>query len=306
MAGRYSSNKLNNFGVYLRGHAGDAIRVDRVGRGPEFIEAPALTMGLAVQPDVIVGLAQEPGFRGRGLLARFLYSLPASLLGCRDTDPPPIPENVRTTYHDHVLELLRIPCTKAEGGGFSPEVLRLDEDAARNLGVFQQWVEPQLSEFGAMGSMTDWGGKLVGAVVRIAGLLHLAEFAGSDASWRNPILSKTINEAIRIGKYLIPHARAAFAMMGTDEVVENAKAVLRWIEQKNLVHFQRRDVQQAMRGRFKRAADVDAPLAILIEHEIIRERPAERSDGAGRSPSPRYDVNPLFDSARNGNSEDCE
>ena len=68
MAGRYSTNKTGNFAVYLKGHAGDTLRVDRMGRSPDFVKAPALTMGLAVQPEVIRGLAEKPGFRGRGLL----------------------------------------------------------------------------------------------------------------------------------------------------------------------------------------------------------------------------------------------
>jgi hypothetical protein len=72
MAGRYSAKTTSNFGVYLKGHAGDPLRVDRVGRPPEFVLQPALTVGLAVQPDVIPGgLRQKPEFRGRGLLARF-------------------------------------------------------------------------------------------------------------------------------------------------------------------------------------------------------------------------------------------
>jgi hypothetical protein len=306
MAGRYSANKAGNFGVYLKGHAGDAIRVDRVGRAPEFVKGPAVTMGLAVQPDVIIGLAQQPGFRGRGLLARFLYCLPASLLGHRDTNPPPVPEDVRRTYQDNVLELLRIPFKKDESSEHIFEILTLDVDAQIGLQQFLQSVEPQLSEFGEMGGMADWGGKLVGAVIRVAGLLHLADCAGAENPWRIPISSNTISRAIRIGEYLIPHARAAFALMGTDEVMENAKAVLRWIGQKGLDHFQRRDVQQAMRARFKRAAEVDAPLTILTEHGIIRQQTEEPSDGPGRSPSPMYDVNPLWGSLRRGNSEDSE
>ncbi len=70
MAGWYSANSTPNFTVYLKGHSGDTIRVDRVGRPPEYVEGPALTLGLTVQPEVIRGLADKPGFRGRGLLGR--------------------------------------------------------------------------------------------------------------------------------------------------------------------------------------------------------------------------------------------
>jgi hypothetical protein len=64
MAGRYSATSAGNFGVYLKGHAGDTIRVDRVGRPPEFIARPALTVGLAVQPDVIRGLIEKRDSEG--------------------------------------------------------------------------------------------------------------------------------------------------------------------------------------------------------------------------------------------------
>jgi len=56
----------------------------------------------------------------------------------------------------------------------------------------------------------------------------------------------------------------------------------------------------------ERSVTVDAPLAILIEHGMICQRPEEPSNGPGRSPSPMYDVNPLCDWARRGNSEDSE
>src|ERR1035438_8437255 len=89
------------------------------------------------------------------------------------------------------------------------------------------WLEPQLSEFGELGRMTDWGGKIVGATVRIAGLLHMADLAGADSPWTLPIPLATIERAISLAMYLIPHAKAAFAEMGADEIIEKAKAILR-------------------------------------------------------------------------------
>src|SRR5262245_8240777 len=77
--GRYS--EAPNFDVYLKGHAGDPLRVNRVGRGYDVVDRPALSLALAVQPDVIAGLASEATLRQRGFLARFLYSAPASLVG---------------------------------------------------------------------------------------------------------------------------------------------------------------------------------------------------------------------------------
>jgi len=258
MGGKYSANKTDNFAVYLKGHAGDDIRVDRVGRSPEFVRAPALTIGLAVQPDVIRGLASKPRFRGRGLLGRFLYALPPSQLGRRDTDAPPLPEDIRQNYHEHVLALLGLSFGQDANDAPNAHILTLESAARESLRNFAAWVEPQLLEFGDMGRMTDWGGKLVGAVGRMAGLLHMARFAGTDAPWEEEISLATVEGAIRIGKYLIPHAKAAFAEMGADESVEKAKVILRWMRHEKLNFFTRRDLHQALRTTFRRATDLDS------------------------------------------------
>ena len=313
LAGRYSASKAPNFVVYLKGHAGDQLRIDRVGR-TEFVDRPALTVGLAVQPDVIRGLADKPGFRERGLLGRFLYSLPASMLGRRDTNPPPVPDVVRSAYQENVLALLHLPQCLGEDSQADRKVLTFEPDAQEALQQFEQWVEPRLGEFGELGRMTDWAGKLVGAVGRLAAILHMARFAGSTAPWEIPISGETLESAIRIGRYLIPHAKAAFAEMGADPVIERAKGILRWIEHRMLISFSCRDLHQGMRGTFKRVAELAAPLSLLVDHGFIRLREEPGSSGPGRKTSPTYDVNPRAswlarnapNPALDADFEDCE
>ncbi len=137
MAGRYSANSTPNFTVYLKGHSGDTIRVDRVGRPPEYVEGPALTLGLTVQPEVIRGLADKPGFRGRGLLGRFLYAMPTSLLGCRQINPPTMPGAVRDIYTRKVLGLLRLPLATDNNGHVKPDILILGKEAREALHRFE-------------------------------------------------------------------------------------------------------------------------------------------------------------------------
>jgi hypothetical protein len=52
IAGRYSG--VPDLDVFLKGHAGDLLRVVRKSAPPEYIPAPALTLGLAVPPDVLL------------------------------------------------------------------------------------------------------------------------------------------------------------------------------------------------------------------------------------------------------------
>jgi replicative DNA helicase len=67
-------------------------------------------------------------------------------------------------------------------------------------------VEPQLAPYGELSHVSDWGGKLVGAVARIAGLLHMALHYNAEP-WESVIALETVEHAIQIGYYLIPHAR---------------------------------------------------------------------------------------------------
>ena len=117
MAGRYNQAAGPNLGVYLKGHAGDLLKVDRRGRPPEYVERPCLTIGLAVQPEVLRGLAGRPGFGGRGLLARFLYSLPTSLVGRRQPGAPPVPAAVADRY---TLELQALAASLTPRPGPTP------------------------------------------------------------------------------------------------------------------------------------------------------------------------------------------
>ena len=62
-SGRYSDGSPH-LGVLLHGHAGEAIRVDRIGREPEHIKAATMSLGLTVQPSTLPALAPHAG---RGL-----------------------------------------------------------------------------------------------------------------------------------------------------------------------------------------------------------------------------------------------
>lgn len=65
IAGKYN-NGVPALDVWLKGHAGDQLRIDRKGRASEYIEHPALTLLLTVQPAVLAITASNGMFRGRG------------------------------------------------------------------------------------------------------------------------------------------------------------------------------------------------------------------------------------------------
>jgi replicative DNA helicase len=285
MAGRYSSG-TPNLGVFLKGHAGDTLRVDRVGRPPEYVRTPALTIGLTVQPEVLRGLIEKPGFRGRGLLGRFFYSLPTSLLGRRNVNAPPMSAGACHAYHDNVRALLALPFHQDGERNVLPHRLALTPASFRTWQEFEEWLEPLLGQYGHLGHMTDWAGKLAGGVARLAGLLHAAKYAKDAAPWLHQVDAETMELAIRIGSYLLEHARAAYAEMGADPIVEDARFVLGWIVKKGVETLTLRDIFESTKGRFKKVKALEPALALLIEHGFMREVAAAPRPGPGRKPSP--------------------
>jgi hypothetical protein len=114
----------------------------------------------------------------------------------------------------------------------------------------------------------------------------------------------TVNGAVKIARYLIPHALTVFHLMGTDPAVSDASYILAWMRRTTPERFTPRDLFTDLpRGRFAKVGLLDAPLAVLESHGYVRRLPPPRIDGRpGRPPSPTYEVNPLALSAESAES----
>ena len=274
-----------NLGVFLKGHGGDRLQVDRKGRDPECIDRPALTLGITAQSAVLAGLAQQPGFRDRGVLGRILYSLPANTIGRRKIDPDPVPETVERTYAD---ELKALVLTLAED---EPRTLTVTDDARDVLTDLRAWIEPHLDpDAGQLAAVADWANKWAGHVARIAALLHVAD--NLRTGYATPITGDTMRAAEQIGRYYLDHALAAFDLMGNaDPTREDAQHVLSWILRQHHTDFTQRQAHIAVRSRVQKVADLEPALDLLADHGYIAPRPADPNRGRGR-PTVIYDVNP--------------
>jgi replicative DNA helicase len=283
MAGRYSAG-LPNLDVYLQGHAGDMIRVDRRGRPSEYVKRPALTVGLAVQPYVLTKAARVADFGGRGLLDRFLYAVPAGTVGYRRSDAAPVPAVIRREY-DTTLRALAASFDRIS----DRVVLRLSPEAAAQFRAWRTQLEVRRRPEADLGHIPGWSSKLDGAVARIAGLFHVA--GTITTGWDTPVSAETMSAAIEVGAYLTDHALAAFGLMGSDPRLEAARRISRWIIAGGHRSFTKRDAFRALRGQalFPTSERVGDGLAALEDLAWVRQLPAER--GPGR-PSARYEANP--------------
>jgi len=289
LAGRYNGG-IPNLDVFLQAHAGASVRVDRGSRKAVHMNSPALTMGLSPQPEVLKSLTSKPGFRGRGLLARFLYALPESRLGHRLLICEPVPNDVSHEYHSGIRSLLDIKPATNSFGEIESYTLKLTPSAYELWKDFQKEVERNMREGEQFEHIKDWAGKLPGVVGRLAGLLHCVEHS-NEQPWSIEINDETLNRTLTLAAFLSRYALAAFDLMGADNDLNSARKVWQWIERNRLETFSARDCFNALRGTFKRMSEINPAFDVLFERHHIFESP--HTQGVGR-PSRKFIVHPIL------------
>ncbi|MFN7990516.1 MAG: YfjI family protein [Thermoanaerobaculia bacterium] len=301
VAGRYSS--APNFEVYLKAHAGDTIRVGRTTRDRDFVKRPALTVGICVQPDVIRSLASTPGFRGRGLLGRFLYTIPEDLVGTRRYTNRPISEEAARTYSDAIKAMFRLP----SAGEDRPHRLLLAGAALTEWAAFADRIESEQREGERLAGIRDWASKAAGAAARLAGIFHVLRYRDCRpaAPWELEVDVETVVAATAVVDYYTEHALYAYGLMEVDERVGLAKRLLRWIERfasdskvfkprgpKDEIGFTLRDCHRHHRA-VGRPEDLLPGLDLLESRGYLRRLPPPEPRPAHRPPSTVFLVSPL-------------
>lgn len=284
LSGRYT--KTVNIDVMLKGYSGDTIRVDRVGRESESVMNPMLTVFLMAQQKVISEVLGNAVFRGRGLTARFLYSMPVSIVGRRNIMSRSVPDELYMRYEQRMVNMLKDEVT------LSPHVITLSEEAWSILKEFANEIEPKIMREYA--EISDWVGKLAGNTLRIAGLLcragsyNMEDFLSGEEHL--VVGGDVMAKAVRLGRYFLSHALAVYDVVPEETMYKNAKRILRMIREKKLEEFDRRTAMRNCRA-FKTVQEIQPVLDFLDSYGYITQQPDRKNIG-GRPPLPKYSVNP--------------
>jgi hypothetical protein len=200
-----------------------------------------------------------------------------------------------------MLALWRAPGGVDKDGRPGVGWFKLSPEADAALRAFEEWLEPQLAEGGELGWIADWASKLAGAVVRIAGILHAAAGIGTGATMTAAVPRQTVAAAVRLaGTYLIPHAKAAFGLIGADrQSREAARALAKLADFHGFVVSEnggrllsRRDLHVKILGTRHTADEIDSVVTLLARHGYLRPAPADKKGTPGRPRGPVYEVNP--------------
>jgi hypothetical protein len=281
MTGRYSDKA--NLDVYLKAFSGDSIVVDRVGRGSTAVASPHLTIGLTVQPEVVRALSDHPQLAGRGLTARFMYSVPVDMVGRRDMSLDYTSDEA--VAREYTRRITNMMSNYGEGEQVSTSI-EMDADARTLFIGLRQRLEEQRPTDGALKPLAEWTTKLESSVIRVAGLLALADRKDS-------VDADAMRRALLIGDYWLAHAFIVHDLWGANETLRGANLVMDWMRQKETNEFSVRDLHRAMNRRFVNVDDTRPVLEILTERGWIRplfDGPLVLNKRGIESP--RYSVHP--------------
>lgn len=232
-------------------------------------------------------------FAGRGLNARFLYSIPMSLVGGRVFDAPDIPQQVIDDYNNLLLRILAIPDTG------EPRTIECTDEARDELRKIHDEIEPRL--IADLEPMGDWAGKYEGAVIRIAGLLHVCDHVERAADI--PIPGETIRRASKIGEYFLAHAKIAYQLSGQmdDQPTKDAKYILKRLDSTGKTEINKSELQQLCRDRvgLETAEKMEPGLDVLVKRGYIKIERAPKTENPenpkkGGRPSWMIYVNPIY------------
>jgi len=290
IGGRYSKG-VPNLDVFLQAHAGSPVRVNRGSREPVDLHSPCLTVAVSCQPYVLQEIGANKAFRGRGLLARFLFAVPKSRLGFRTLRP----QEIESTILDHwamiVSAMLDQDQQFDEYGNPVARTLYLTRAAYRTWKSEQCANEIEMRPGGPWASDTGWASKYPGAVLRIAGVLHCAVCAECR---RDPadvdVAEITMRSAVTIGQKIKAHTLQAFGMMALSEDQKFAARIVEWIRRENVREFTGREcsIHCNSAGSMK---ELEGAFDLLLDRGWIRQAGTKKPKGRGR-PSHPFEVNP--------------
>jgi len=290
--GRYSpKGKGTNLDVFLKGHEGGTIKVERAGRAPVHINGAALTVGVLTQPAAFGAFVRSD--EGRGLLQRFLVTRPALDVVDRSIETTPADRHTVAAYRQRIRELHEESRRHID----APMVLRFDADAyevvARSFARHAAELRPG-GIFAGDESLMGWGGKLDGATCRLAANLALIENPKVDT-----VDAVAARRAVALADYFTVHTIKAFGEAGMTDSVRLAVRCLAAVKTLGTDEVSTREVHQKVKGTaaLEKPIEVGEVLRFLADYGWIRG-PLENPQGKAGRPSERWQVHPQLNAGQ--------
>lgn len=282
--GRYASGGSDR-AHWLEAWSASGVTVNRRSRKlPMHLHKFPVSVIGSIQPDRLAEL-----FEGSddGMAARFLYAWPE----------PPKYRSLRerpVARDDEALSLLQ-NVAAIVGTAEQPLVLAFDDGATSLFDSFCERLHEQAQA--AEGLEAGWLGKGRGTVARLAGLLALlawagSERAGSGQTQKPQFVHETyLQRAVELWSgYFRPQARAVFTQCGRTDRDRLARRAVKWLRASAYQLVSREDLRRDALGQAIDAGETDRLIARLEQAGVLRLHAVHQGARGGRA-ARRWQVN---------------
>lgn len=260
---RYGDKRRgSNLDIYLNGWSGRKYTQDRVSAPPIRLRHPLLTIVIGAQPEAWATALADHEYRTRGLGARFMSSTPTPIghLRTPDLERDVWDHAVAANYHNQLTDLARQWASWEH-----PAIIDLSPEARRAWTAWSTPMQARMSPDGDLYDDAGWVSKMRDTVLRVAGLIHLAD----GNPWNTPITADTMDRACRLGDYWTGHRLHDTTTDATD-----ARRLLRALAKLDAEHpgelITKRDIGRSGPRGMRTIDTFAGPLLLLEEYGWVR------------------------------------
>jgi hypothetical protein len=288
---------------YLSAWGGEPVSVHRKNQqaGPLFVAHPFISVVGGIQPDLLANLRGERR-AADGFLDRLLFAYPAPPQAVGETWAC-VSDDAARAWGETLRLLYSLEAETTADGTTRPHFVKLTGDGRTTWEKFTGRLAAEMNAADFPDVLRGPWSKMRAHGARLALIVHYLRMAGDELTC-DEVDGESLQCAARLASYFQSHARKVYHTLGADKKVGDAQKVWAWIVRERRTEFRRWEAHKDLQsdGRFPTLEALDAPLAFLEQHHLIRQQQRPERRGSGRQPAPVYEVNPLALAAASGES----
>ena len=249
----------------------DGAPIDRVrgGDGSSVLYGRRLAMHLMMQDKIAAEFFNDEVMRNQGFMSRFLIAYPESLTGTRHYQSYNVSDSIEMIrFYEQIQKVLEVPLPlrKDENTGLTtnelePKTIYLEDDAKKAWVAAYEAIESESGKDRMFESIEGFAGKAANHIIRLAGIIAMF-----DDTNRKSISKEYINDAVVLMEYYLNERLRLTKMAEPNLELEQAKILLRWIQEKGLKVITLPDIYQNGPSRFRNKKQAESTIGILVNH----------------------------------------
>jgi hypothetical protein len=300
----YKNGKGGDRQFYLSGWSGKPVRVDRKNRDESvFVPHPFIALTGGLPPTMLPTLRGDQALYD-GWMERFLFCWPVELPD-EEEQWKYVPSELANVWKGTIDNLFDLPMVEDKETGPRPYFIRFTRDTRPSWQQFTARLAGALNDPLLPECLHGAYKKMKGYCARLGLIVQMLRFAHKETEDDEEVDAESITRAARLISYFGSHARKVYAEIDADPRIAEAKRVLTWIKTnsaktaksakgstKTQMTLSQRDLHRGVWGGSREVSLGLEVINLLVRHGFLRPVLEEKREGAGRNPSPKYEVHP--------------